>query len=129
MWCDMAGSKLASSSMKNTTKKATGTLASTTKQTIYREDRGSSNLEGRINNSMRLFGIPHQFTAENDPRIGSGTNLGRCFAERIIMEAPIIALKPGKPKFLPGMSDSEKANFLSRIQTAIGSNSSVESES
>ena len=90
------------------------------KQTFYREGTSTASLENSINNSMRLFGIPHQFTAENDPRIGGTTNLGRCFAERIIMEAPIIALKPGKPKFLPGMSESEKANFLSRVQSAIG---------
>lgn len=99
------------------------------KQTFYREGTSTASLENSINNSMRLFGIPHQFTAENDPRIGGTTNLGRCFAERIIMEAPIIALKPGKPKFLPGMSESEKANFLSRVQSAIGGGATVESDS
>ena len=85
-------------------------------------------VQDSIKNSMRLFGVPHQFTAENDPRIGDATNLGRCFAERIIMEAPIIALKPGKPKFLPGMSDKEKKAFMGKVMNAIGGGGNIESE-
>jgi hypothetical protein len=82
-------------------------------------------MEMKLDNSMRLFGIPHQFTKENDPRIGDKSNLGRCFAERIIMEAPIVALKPGVADFLPGMSDSDKKNFLTGVLDAVESNSSL----
>lgn len=32
------------------------------KQTFYREGTSTASLENSINNSMRLFGIPHQFT-------------------------------------------------------------------
>lgn len=72
-------------------------------------------VESSIDGSMRLFGLPHQFTAENDPRIGSKSNLGRCFAERIALEAPIICLKPGLPDFLPNKSDKEKQDFVSAM--------------
>lgn len=106
----------------------TGGAAINTVQNIYKENVSTASLENSINNSMRLFGVPHQFTKETDPRIGGTTNLGRCFAERIIMEAPIICLKPGKPKFLPGMSDTEKANFLSRVKNAVGSGATIESD-
>jgi hypothetical protein len=74
---------------------------------------------------MRLFGIPHQFIAHNDPRISDTSKLGRCFSERIIMEAPIVALKPGVADFLPGMSDSEKSSFFNGIIDAVSSNSSL----
>ena len=72
-------------------------------------------VESSIDGSMRLFGLPHQFTAETDPRIGSKSNLGRCFAERIALEAPIICLKPGLPDFLPNKSNKEKQDFVSAM--------------
>ena len=85
----------------------------------------SSYLENSIDSSMRLFGLPHQFIEMNDPRIGDKSNLGRCFAERLVMEAPVICLKPGLPDFLPGKSDDEKKNFVSRIISATSGNSSL----
>lgn len=85
----------------------------------------SSYLENSVDGSMRLFGLPHQFIEMNDPRIGDKSNLGRCFAERLVMEAPIICLKPGLPDFLPGKSDEEKANFVSRIISATSGNSNL----
>lgn len=78
--------------------------------------------ESKIDGSMRMFGIPHQFIAHNDPRIGTDSNLGRCFAERMIMEAPVIALKPGVSDFLPGMSDSKKKNYINGIMDAVSNN-------
>lgn len=82
-------------------------------------------LENHTDGSMRLFGLPHQFIEMNDPRIGDKSNLGRCFAERLVMEAPVICLKPGLPDFLPGKSDNEKADFVSRIISATSGNSSL----
>lgn len=84
-------------------------------------------LERSTDGSMRLFGLPHQFLEMNDPRIGDKSNLGRCFAERLVMEAPVICLKPGLPDFLPGKSDEEKAGFISRIQSAASSSSDLKS--
>jgi hypothetical protein len=115
-----------SSKKKTSTKKTTTTTKATTKtNTIYTSDLSESSLEDKVDNSMRLFGIPHQFIESNDPRIGTSSNLGRCFSERIIMEAPIVALKPGVADFLPGMSDSEKESFLDGVLDAVSSNSSL----
>lgn len=85
----------------------------------------ASYLDDSIDGSMRLFGLPHQFIEMNDPRIGDKSNLGRCFAERLVMEAPIICLKPGLPDFLPGESESTKQDFVSRIISATQGNSNV----
>lgn len=93
------------------------------KVSTFNSQYSAASLEDKIDNSMRLFGIPHQFIEMNDPRIGSKSRLGRCFAERIIMEAPIICLKPGVADFLPGMSDNDKANYLSSIMDAVSGNS------
>lgn len=82
-------------------------------------------LESSVDGSMRLFGMPHQFTKETDPRIGDTSNLGRCFAERMVLEAPIVALKPGVPDFLPGKSDEDKAGFVNAILAASNGNKSL----
>ena len=87
----------------------------------------NSELNRSIDGSMRLFGLPHQFTAENDPRIGSKSKLGRCFAERIVMEAPIVCLKPGVPDFLPGKSTEEKEGFVNAIIDATNGNANMRS--
>lgn len=76
-------------------------------------------LETQIDNSTRLFGCPHQFLDYNDPRIGDKSDLGRSFAEKIIMEAPIICLKPGVPDFLPGMGDADKKSFMNLVTSAV----------
>lgn len=106
---------------------SSSTSASSTTNTIYTSDYSTSALEDKVDNSMRLFGMPHQFIAHNDPRIGDKSNLGRCFAERIVMEAPIVALKPGVADFLPGMSDSQKNSFLNGVLDAVNSNGSLSS--
>lgn len=110
-----------------TTNTAKTTVATSTVRTSYTNKNNQDVLESAVDNSMRLFGLPHQFTDYNDPRIGEKSNLGRCFAERIVMEAPIICLKPGVADFLPGMSSSEKQNYVSRIMDAVSSNASLRS--
>lgn len=55
-----------------------------------------------INRNMRLFGLPYQFLSEVDPRVESvSTIIGRKFAENIILDAPVISIIPGQPKYLP----------------------------
>lgn len=63
--------------------------------------------------SMRLFGLPHQLLAHNDHRISSTSDLGRMFAETFILDAPILYIKPGGSKYLPGMSKDEKKAYTS----------------
>ena len=108
----------------NNNKKPT---SSTYSNVQYTTNISESRLETSIDNSMRLFGIPHQFIAHNDPRIGEKSNLGRCFAERIIMEAPIVCFQPGVSDFLPGKSDKKKKKMLNEIMEAATTNSSLNS--
>ena len=62
-----------------------------------------------LKRNMRLFGIPYQFTPSVDPRIPTiSDTVGKKFAENIIMDAPVITIMPGKPKYLPGVSSSDK---------------------
>ena len=82
---------------------------------FVQSDMNTMRLKKAINNSMKLFGLPHQFTEINDFRIGEQSELGRCFAERILMEAPIVAFQPGVPDFLPGMSDEQKESFFDAV--------------
>jgi len=92
--------------------------------TTYMTNPNDRRLKRAINNSMRLFGVPHQFTEINDPRIplgddeGNVSGLGRCFAEHILLEAPIVCFQPGVPDFLPGMSDADKKSFFGAIVDA-----------
>lgn len=65
--------------------------------------------------SMRLFGVPHQFTNYCDYRTysqggtyGAARNLskiGRGFAVNVLSEAPVITFIPCKPAYLPNMKN------------------------
>ena len=82
-------------------------------------------LANSIKGSTRLFGIPHQLLPHNDPRIGSGTDingLGKVYAEKIILEAPIVCIKPGKSSFMPGSNSSMKKGMLNALTAAIDGN-------
>ena len=72
------------------------------------------------NRSMRLFGLPHQLLEHNDHRVSSTSNLGRMFTETIILDAPIIYIKPGTSNFLPGMSYDEKAAYVASFVDLAG---------
>lgn len=64
--------------------------------------------------SMRLFGIPHQFTQYCDYRTYSVSNkpktqlIGRTFLENIMLEAPVVSIIPGKPVYLPAKKGAKK---------------------
>lgn len=61
-----------------------------------------------LKRNMRLFGIPYQFLPSVDPRIPTvSTTVGKKFAENIILDAPVITIMPGKPKYLPGAKDKQ----------------------
>lgn len=66
----------------------------------------------KIDASMRLFGAPHQFTKQVDLRTGDGQyTLGRKYLETIVTESPIVYFLPGRPNFLPNVSESERSAF------------------
>lgn len=62
-----------------------------------------ANTHSKLSRNMRLFGLPYQFTSLVDPRVEDVTGeIGRKFAENIILDAPVITIIPGEPSFLPG---------------------------
>lgn len=83
-----------------------------------------NNIDKRINASNRMFGMPHQLLPHNDPRLTTGMDLGRVFAQTFLLEAPTVCIKPGIPKFLPGKTKSEKQAYFSSVLSASGGNSS-----
>lgn len=64
-------------------------------------------MSNHLDGSVRLIGAPHQFLKHNDNRYGNST-IGRMYAEKIIMEAPRVYIKPGVSEFLPGKNSKEK---------------------
>lgn len=62
--------------------------------------------DGLVKKSMRLFGIPYQFTPAVDPRLDEvSKTIGNNYMRNIILDAPIVTIVPGKPKYLPGSGD------------------------
>ena len=63
--------------------------------------------------SMRLFGLPHQYTHYCDYRTYSVSKkskdalIGRTFAENIMFEAPAVTIIPGKPLYLPAAKNKQ----------------------
>lgn len=80
-------------------------------------------IEGKINASTRMFGMPHQLLEHNDPRLSAGSDLGKTFAETMILEAPIISIKPGVSEFLPGKNEKERNAYIERYLDVTTSNS------
>lgn len=85
--------------------------------------------KNEINASTRLFGCPFQFLKQTDFRINTEVPLGRKYMENIVAESPIVYFLPGKPNYLPDLSDSEKNSlttfFTDKIKNNEGDNKSV----
>lgn len=60
-----------------------------------------------LNCNPHLFGAPHHFTKTVDYR-GTSLKLGREYINRIMTEAPIVYLIPGKANYLPNVSKKER---------------------
>lgn len=67
--------------------------------------------------SMRLLGIPHQYTQYCDYRTYSVSKkskdslIGRTFAENIMFEAPVVTIIPGKPLYLPAAKNKQGITY------------------
>ena len=82
--------------------------------------------------SMRLFGMPYQFTGAVDPRIPEiSTTVGRKFIQNIVTEGPVCTIIPGVPAYLPNKKDKVSttnallkgaANGFSDIKNILGNN-------
>lgn len=73
-----------------------------------------------IKKKMRLFGMPYQFTDSVDPRIKSvSATVGKKYMDNILLEAPIVSIIPGKPKYLPGKgTDGKISTTQALLQSA-----------
>lgn len=90
--------------------------------------RGSQrNVENENANDIhlgrRIFGVPYQFLPSTDLRVSDvgGTTdpeLGLAYTE-MMNEAPILCVLPGKPMFLPDLSDDQKKNFINMMTDKI----------
>lgn len=76
-------------------------------------------LSRSIDGSTRLIGAPHQFLAHNDNRFGN-SKMGRMYAEKIIMEAPVVYIQPGVSEFLPGENSAERQGFAEALASYSG---------
>lgn len=65
-----------------------------------------SNTTSSLSSTMQLLGIPYQFLPTVDQRVpGVSKTIGRKYIENILLNAPILTIIPGKPKYLPGAKD------------------------
>lgn len=54
-----------------------------------------------INRNMHLFGAPYQFTDTVDPRVsGVSSTVGKKYMENIMLNAPMVTIIPGSPKYI-----------------------------
>ena len=91
---------------------------------------------GRLRYTMKLFGIPHQFTPYCDYRtydvpLEDGETkkepyeyVGRKFIENIMLEAPVITIVPGGPTYLPG-AKNKRGLSTALIQASNGNISAL----
>lgn len=64
-----------------------------------------------VKKSMRIFGVPHQFSDAVDPRISNiSPEIGNNFMKNILNDAPICTIIPGEPKYLPNVSSATSTN-------------------
>lgn len=71
-----------------------------------------------VGKDTRLFGLPYQFLDSVDKRADDiSPKLGRKFWQNIVMDAPIIEIIPGEPKYLPTSGDK---NTLTQAIIAAG---------
>ena len=80
----------------------------------------------QISNLYGIFGIPLQFTPDTDPRViddtskvGANKYLGRCYANKIIRNMPLLFITPGVPVFMAGFSEDQKNGVLKELKETL----------
>lgn len=107
--------RLASLRKKNKTSLRNTAANSRTRNIL--NSRSLTSSKDMANVSMRLFGVPYQFTDMVDPRVKNvSSDVGRNFVENILMEAPVCTVIPGEPSF---MASSDKGRKISTAQALI----------
>lgn len=75
--------------------------------------------------STKLFGCPFQLLNTADLRVSDTLNLGRKYIENFIAEAPIVFFQPGKPNYLPDLSDDRKKSLTQAFSGIEGDGKSM----
>lgn len=74
----------------------------------------------RVEDLRGIFGMPHQFLQNTDPRIDGSKNaysFGRKYAEKIIAPMPLLLMTPGLPGFMVGYNQKQKESLLEQFIT------------
>lgn len=66
-----------------------------------------------------IFGIPYQFMDSVDRRvvIKDRNSMGRKYAEKIMVHAPLLMITPCRQKFMEGFGEGDKENILASLTT------------
>lgn len=73
-----------------------------------------------LDRSMRIFGVPHQFTPDVDFRVSDVNKLGRKFGETMMAEAPIVSFMPCAPNYLPDANKEMRKNLTEWFSASEG---------
>lgn len=69
-----------------------------------------------VSSCRGILGMPYQFMPIVDTRLSDKSDaFGRKFAEKIVSRMPVLAIVPGKPRFMAGFSKSQKENIIEGI--------------
>ena len=81
-----------------------------------------------VKKSMRLFGLPYQFTKAVDPRINNiSKTVGNTYMKNIMLEAPVCTLIPGVPNYLPADKSTDKKVSTSALLLEAAANGGFKS--
>ena len=105
-YCKITGDTGGSSSLSDTGKKIQLTNAKKQYISLAKSLESTTNNGHKLNKCMQLHGLPYQFLPSVDYRVNSVSNLiGRKYIEKIILNAPVVTIMPGKPSYLPGQKN------------------------
>jgi hypothetical protein len=113
--------KVKTPASQTTTKKGSWKTVSKQVSQLSKYTKSDLNTNGAINKTMQLFGIPYQFLNSVDTRVEDvNKKLGRKYLKNFVLDAPVITIMPGQPKYLPG--EKNKAGYTqSFLEATVGS--------
>ena len=99
-----------------------------TQKTIYREYVNSeyghvvstTGVANKVlsNNLNGVYGIPYQFPASVDPKIGTNKVFGSIYADRILSRMPLLMISPGQVDFMATYDEGEKSAVYDALRNS-----------
>ena len=113
--------KVETSTSSKKTKKGSWKTVSKQVNQLSKYTKSDLNTNGAINKTMQLFGIPYQFLNSVDTRVEDvNKKIGRKYLKNFVLDAPVVTIMPGQPKYLPG--EKNKAGYTqSFLEATVGS--------